>query len=162
MGPSSQRFKQWPSPFRRGSSPCSASAPSSWSLRWIRPEREAACFPTAEAGGLLPGRPPRASGRSLSGHLRCRLGQLVGFNPKGLLGAVASVRGLGRRCRRPLAASGTGGRRIPHGPACPRLRPAVRRPVVRTAFSAFNGPFRCASLCPGLLGCRDFPTPQPR
>ena len=44
----------------------------------------------------------------------------------------------------------------------PGLRPAVRRPVARTAFSAFNGPFRGASLCPGLLGCRDFPTPQPR
>ena len=37
----------------------------------------------------------------------------------------------------------------------PGLRPSVRRPVVRTAFSAFNGPLRCASLCPGLLGCRD-------
>ena len=34
----------------------------------------------------------------------------------------------------------------------PGLRPAVRRPVVRTAFSAFNGPFRFASLCPGYLG----------
>ena len=48
------------------------------------------------------------------------------------------------------------------GPSVLRLRPAVRRPVVRTAFSAFNGPFRCASLCPGLPVCRDFPTPQPR
>ena len=37
----------------------------------------------------------------------------------------------------------------------PGLRPVLRRPVVRTAFSAFNGPFRCASLCPGLPGCRD-------
>ena len=97
MGPLSQRFKRWPSPFRRGSSPCSASAPSSWGLRWIRPERTAACFPEAE--GPLPGGPPRAYGRSLSGRRRCRLRQLVGFNPKDLLGAVASVRGLGRRCR---------------------------------------------------------------
>ena len=31
----------------------------------------------------------------------------------------------------------------------------VRGPVVRTALSAFNGPFRCASLFPGLPGCRD-------
>ena len=37
----------------------------------------------------------------------------------------------------------------------PGLRPAVRRPVVRAAFSAFNGLFRCASLCSGLPGCRD-------
>ena len=38
-------------------------------------------------------------------------------DPRGLLGAVASVRRLGRQCRRPLAAGGTGGhRRIPHGP----------------------------------------------
>ena len=29
------------------------------------------------------------------------------------------------------------------------------RPVVRTALSAFNGPFRCASLFPGPPGCRD-------
>ena len=138
-----------PSPFRRGSSPCPASSPSSCSLRWIRPERTAACFPAAEAGGPLPGGPPRASGRSPSGRRRCRLGQLVGFNPKGLLGAVASVRGLGLGCRRPLAAGGTGGhRRIPHGPggagrrscngaaggarSVPGLRPAVRRPVTRT------------------------------
>ena len=28
-------------------------------------------------------------------------------------------------------------------------------PVVRTAMSAFNGPFLSASLCPGLSGCRD-------
>ena len=48
------------------------------------------------------------------------------------------------------------------GPFCPGLRPLTGRPVVRTAFSAFNGPFRCASLCPGLPVCRDFPTPQPR
>ena len=37
----------------------------------------------------------------------------------------------------------------------PWLRPAVRTPVVRTAFSAFNGPFRCASLWLGPPGCRD-------
>ena len=42
------------------------------------------------------------------------------------------------------------------------LRPAVGRPVVRTAFSAFNDPFRCASLYPGLTGGGNFPTPQPR
>ena len=44
----------------------------------------------------------------------------------------------------------------------PVTRPAVRRPVVRTAISAFTGPSRFASLCPGLPGCRDVPTPQPR
>ena len=37
----------------------------------------------------------------------------------------------------------------------PRLRRLNARPVVRTAFSAFNGPFRCGSLSPGLLGRRD-------
>ena len=35
------------------------------------------------------------------------------------------------------------------------LRPAVRRPVLRTAFPAFNGPFRSARLFPGLPGCGD-------
>ena len=42
------------------------------------------------------------------------------------------------------------------------LRPAVRRPVVRTAFSPFNGPFRCLSLCSGPLGCKASPAPQQR
>ena len=41
----------------------------------------------------------------------------TGCDSKGLLGAAASVRGVGRRCRRPLATGCTGGRRrIPHVP----------------------------------------------
>ena len=49
-----------------------------------------------------------------------------------------------------------GRQRLADGPVLsPRLRRAVRRPVVRTALSTFYGPFRCASLCPGLPGCRD-------
>ena len=40
-----------------------------------------------------------------------------------------------------------------NSPRC--LRWLNARPVVRTAFSAFNGPFRYASLCPGPPGCRD-------
>ena len=110
---------------------------------------------------------PRASGRSLSGRRRCRLGQLVGFNPKGLLGAVASVRGLGRQCRRPLAAGGTGGhRRIPHGPgragrrSCNGAAGGVRsvprvtsgsqqRPVLRTGISGSKGLF---SRCHEVVG----------
>ena len=38
----------------------------------------------------------------------------------------------------------------------PGLRRLNGRPVVRTAFPTFNDPFRCASLCPGLPGFRDF------
>ena len=54
----------------------------------------------------------------------------------------------------------TGPKKVSERPQCrttwsSRLRPAVRTAVVRTAFSAFNGSFRCASLCPGLPGCRD-------
>ena len=44
----------------------------------------------------------------------------------------------------------------------PGLRTPVRSPVVRTAISAFTGPFWFASLCPGPPGCRDFPSPQPK
>ena len=74
--------------------------------------------PARFAGAALPARPrplspqpapealssavrPERRGRSLPVRRRRRLGQPVGCDPKGLLGAVASVRGLGRRCRRP-------------------------------------------------------------
>ena len=122
MGPSSQRFKQWASPFRRGSSPCSASAPSSWSLRWIRPERTTACFPAAEAGGPLPSGSPRASGRSLSGRRRCRLGQVGRIQPEG------PARGSG--------VSSWPGPAMPASPGCHRHRwtsPNTARPRWRRA-----------------------------
>ena len=49
------------------------------------------------------------------------------------------------------------------GGSVPRLRPAVRRPVVRTAMSAFERPFPvCESIAQDYLGAGIVPTPQPR
>ena len=106
-------------------------------------------WPARFTGAALPARPrppqlAAGTGGPLLGGRRHRLGQPVGCDPKGLLGAVASVRGLGRRCRRPLAPGCTGRRRrIPHGPdgegarilpwcgrgavLSPGLRPAQRK-----------------------------------
>ena len=68
-------------------------------------------------------------------------------------GPAAGIGPVQRQQGLPIRELSTVGRQ---GPFCPQgLRPAVRRPVVRTAMSAFNGPFLCASLCPGLSGCRD-------
>ena len=81
------------------------------------PRADGSLFPRSRNRRSSPWRTTPGVRASLSGRRRYRLGQLVGFNPKGLIGAVASVRGLGRRCRRSLAAGIAGGRRrIPHGP----------------------------------------------
>ena len=75
---------------RRGSSPCSTSARSAWSPPGRSSSPRPSPVPSRPVGRMRPERPTRA---------------------------VASVRGLGRRCRRPPAAGCTGGRRlIPRGP----------------------------------------------
>ena len=140
---------------------------------WLSGQTSRPPQPAAGAGGPLLGGPTGASGRSLPVRRRRRLGQPFGCDPKGLLGAVVSVSGLGRRCRRPLAPGCTGRRRrIPHGPGgegarvltrCGRWGPFCPLGYVRRSedwlcephFQRSRVPFRCGSLCQGPPGCRD-------
>ena len=97
----------------------------------------------------------------------------TGCDSKGLLGAVALVRGVGRRCRCPLATGCTGGRRrIPHVPGGGSrfsrswqtgavlslgLRRPVRTILVRTAVSTSGPPIKSPRPWPWAGGTAGFP-----